>query len=135
MKRMIAALFLAGMQIAPASAATETIHIYGYVPVICRAELTSASIIPITQGGETQLGVISEFCNAGSGYQIVADYSSGEADPGSLVVDGRTIPLNGSGESTLVTMDGPRILSQSLAYIPGSTPITAIHIQILASSI
>jgi hypothetical protein len=129
MRRLLAALILIGSPLVPASAATETIRINAYVPVICRADFVSQ---PVERGGLVELGVLKEFCNSGSGYQIVADYPA-TADPGALVIDGQTVPLNQSGHATLATMNGPRLITQTLAYLPGSTPIATLNIQLLAA--
>jgi hypothetical protein len=132
MKRIFAALFMAGLCCASAQAATESsISIHGTVPVICHADFLSA---PVVQDGQVQLGTLQEFCNSGYGYQIVADYPSTD-DPGMLVIDGQRVILNGSGHAVLAVMDGPRLISQTLAYVPGKSPITAIRIQLLPGAI
>ena len=132
MQRLFTAALLVAL-VAPAGAEpqTEVIHITGYVPVICRADFLP--LAPQT-GALVQLGTITEFCNAGSGYRITADYAAG-TDPGVLIIDGVPVPLSASGHSLLVHMDGPRAVTQTVAYQPGSTPITTISIQLQAASI
>ncbi len=133
MPRTAAALgLLASLLSCPALAATQTIEIQGVVPVICRADFESQP--RIGSDGAVQLGTLNEFCNAGSGYQIFVDYD-GSADAGSLLVDGQPVVRNASGHSVLVSMSGPRAVSQSLSYLPGSHPISAVHIQIQSSQI
>jgi hypothetical protein len=129
MRRLLAALILICTPLAPASAATEVIRIHAYVPLICRADFQAR---PAERGGLIELGSINEFCNSGSGYQVIAEYPAA-ADPGALVVDGQTVRLDGSGRALLATMNGPRLVTQSLAYLPGTTPIATIHIQLLAT--
>ena len=132
MKRVCTAALLAVL-VVPASAETQTeiIRITGYVPVICHADFVAQAPQP---GALVQLGTITEFCNAGSGYSITADYTAG-ADPGVLLIDGMPVPLSASGHSLLVHMDGPRAITQSIAYQPGSTPLSTISIQLQAASI
>jgi hypothetical protein len=132
MTRFAIAAVLAVLAACPARAATETIEIHGVVPVICRADFQSSP--SMVANGLMELGTIDEFCNAGSGYQIVVDYD-GSSDAGSLIVDGQAIALNASGHTIITSMSGPRIVTQSLAYEPGSHPISAVHIQILTSLI
>lgn len=131
MRRLITVLLLCGMPLTAAGAATQTIRINAYVPVICHAEFP-AQIIP--KGSVVPLGTISEFCNAGSGYQIIAHYTQ-TSDPGELLVDGVPVPLNGSGESVIVRMNGPRAITQTLNYVPGSTPIDTLSIELVAPAI
>lgn len=131
MKPFAALLILAGLCCAPAQGASEVIHIRGYVPVICRADFLAS---PAPAGAQVRLGVLDEFCNAGAGYQIVADYPSSD-DPGALVIDGRKVPLDASGHAVLAVMDGPRAVTQTLSYIPGRTPIATLRIQLLPGAI
>jgi|WetSurMetagenome_2_1015567.scaffolds.fasta_scaffold635916_2 hypothetical protein len=132
MKRIFAALFLTGLCCVPAPAATESsISIHGIVPLICRVDFLPASAV---QDGQVQLGTLQEFCNSGYGYQVVADYPSTD-DPGMLVIDGQRVTLSGSGHAVLAVMDGPRAINQTLAYVPGKSPITAIRIQLLPGAI
>jgi len=131
MKRLVAALLLAGISLAPAGAATEVIRIHAFVPVICHADFAG---VPAPQGPLMQLGNLTEFCNDSSGYRIVADYTQA-SDPGELIIDGVPVVLNPSGHVVLTQTNGPRAVTQSIAYRPGSTPITTISIQLQAASI
>jgi hypothetical protein len=131
MKRLIAGIALVCAAACPAQAATQVIRIQGYVPVVCHADLASLSV-PL--GDIVQLGTITEFCNDGFGYQLLADYSP-LSDPGALIIDGQVVPLGPSGHAVLAQMNGPRAITQSLAYQPGTTPITTLSIQIRASSL
>ena len=132
MSRIFIAAVLATLASWPAEAATQTIELHGVVPVICRADFQSDPTIG--GDGTMHLGTLNEFCNAGSGYEILVDYD-GSADPGSLLIDGQAVALNASGHSVLVSMNGPRAITQSLSYIPGSRPITSVHILIQSSLI
>lgn len=131
MKQLLAAAAFACATAASAQAATETIQIRGYVPVVCNADFRSS---PSSQGDLLSLGVINEFCNAGSGYQVEVDYTV-TSDPGALIIDGHTVPLDGSGHAILAVMNGPRMISQTLAYAPGSSPISTIHIALVSGAI
>jgi len=132
MKRVFAAVVLAALTVpAGAETQTEVIRITGYVPVICRADFMPQAVAPAAL---MQLGTITEFCNDGYGYRITADYAAG-GDPGMLVIDNVEVPLSPSGHAEIVHMDGPRAITQTVAYRPGATPITTISIALQAASI
>jgi hypothetical protein len=131
MKRLIIALFLAGVPFAPANAASQSIQISATVPVICHGDFVAQ---PAPLAAVVPLGTITEFCNDGSGYRISADYTA-VGDPGTLYVDGMPVPLSPSGHSVIAEMNGPRAITQSLSYRPGSTPIAAISIRLQAASL
>ena len=115
--------------LAPTStfAASSTITLRGYVPVICRATFDGAPA-PL-KGDVVHLGTAREFCNAGSGYRVVVSYDGG-ADPGSLVVDGRAIELDSSGQTVIAETHTPGIQSREIAYAPGDTPISNLNIRL-----
>ena len=112
---------------AASASATATLTLRGFVPVICRANFQSAP----SEGanGVEQLGSIDEFCNDGGGYRVVVDYDPG-TDPGSLVVDGRQVVLDGSGTAVIAESSGPAINTRTLGYIPGEQPISNLHIRV-----
>lgn len=112
---------------ASASSSTATITIRGFVPVICRANFDSAP--SMGANGVEELGNIDEFCNSGGGYRVIVDYDPG-VDPGSLVIDGRQVALDGSGTAVIDQSSGPAIASRSLGYIPGNQPINNLHIRV-----
>jgi hypothetical protein len=131
MKRFLAAV--AGLiALSPvAYAESAVIHISGYVPVICHSDFQSAQM---QQGELIQLGSIKEFCNDGSGYQLIATHTAGDG-LGVLILDGQTVPLDSSGRTILAQMPGPRAITQSLSYRPGTTTITTLSIEIRAASL
>ena len=103
------------------------------MPEVCRADFSSA---PVALGAQVvvSLGSDSEFCNTDRGYTVVASYAAG-ADPGDLIVDGRSVPLSASGQTVIATERGPASLSRRIAYRPGSTPITALRVSVEAGAI
>ncbi len=140
---MRAALRTAGCAIAltllgfgSANAATnaikETITLRGFVPVICHADFNptpvslTAAIVP--------LGSDSEFCNAGTGYTVTASYAAG-VDPGSLIVDGRSVSLSASGQTVIASEAGPAIVQRTFSYVPGATPITVLRVSVQSGAI
>lgn len=132
MKRWLAGVVLS-IGLAPtAIAGTAVIHISGYVPVICHADIQSLSAMPANE--EIALGTIKEFCNAGAGYQLIANHSPGQG-LGKLIIDGQAVPLDSSGQTVLARMPGPRDITQTLSYRPGTATITILSIEIRPSSI
>jgi hypothetical protein len=111
---------------AHASEQTARIELHGYVPVICRADFEASSSLT---GNAWHLGAIHEFCNAGTGYQVVVEYEP-TADPGSLLLDGRLIPLDASGHMVIQQVYGPAIQTSLLGYVPGNRPISNLHISL-----
>lgn len=109
-KLSIAVVAAAAALTAPAANSTTpysvegnyTFKIEGFVPVICRATVNSSNVSP--QDGAVQLGIMSEFCNNASGYEVWAEHSDSLAGS-TLVVDGREIQLSDSG-TTLVSQSG-----------------------------
>jgi len=134
MRHALLVAFAALLPLTAAQAADQTarIELHGYVPVICRADFYSAPVI--APNNRVQLGAIHEFCNAGSGYRVVVEYQPA-ADPGALLIDGHPVFLDGSGHAVLQQVSGPAIKTSFLAYLPGRTPITALHISIQAAAI
>lgn len=121
--------------LSPASAeesAQRSFEIRGVVPLVCNASYESNVVTE--NDGTIDLGTVHEFCNSGTGYRVVAEYS-GLQDPGSLIVDGRSVSLDASGQTTIAQSDGPAILARQIAYRPGSTPIGALRIELMASAI
>lgn len=78
-----------------ASQGSASITITGQVPLVCRVSVdNSASAMLNANGNKSEL---REFCNNGAGYRVVATYSK-QLAAGRLIVDGRAIALDGSGE-------------------------------------
>jgi hypothetical protein len=121
MKRFLSAILVAsamtgGPAIAAGSgessgSASYSIGITGYVPVICRAEL-SASVVP-ANAGATSLGHLNQFCNSANGYQIFVD-SSPELANATLTVGGRQVTLSDSGSTLVAASEGPAITSDDV---------------------
>jgi hypothetical protein len=133
----ISALALAAALIPAASYAGDgdastSIRIMGYVPVICRAELQGS---PTELGsGAINLGHIDEFCNSPGAYRVVVDYA-GAGDLGTLVVDGREVPLSETGHTVLISSSGPAQEVHQLSYEPGKDQITALHVSVESDAI
>ena len=121
MKRLLPALLMAtamtgGPAVAaqpgsPSGSVSYSIGITGYVPVVCRAEL-SASVVPASAGA-TSLGHLNPFCNSANGYQIFVD-SSPELANATLTVGGRQVTLSGSGSTLVTASEGPAITSDDV---------------------
>ena len=134
MRRILLATLAAALPLTAAKAAEQTarIQLHGYVPVICRADFGSAPFA--APNSQVQLGVLHEFCNAGSGYQVVVEYQP-TSDAGAILIAGRRVLLDGSGRAVIEQASGPAIKSSLLAYIPGRNPISNLHISIRAANI
>jgi hypothetical protein len=135
MKKLMFALLVASI---PASAGadpsngSQSLNIGGYVPLVCRADYTPA--IAYRPDGVIDLGSIREFCNSGSGYQVVVEYSATEA-PGTLILNGDEIKLEPGGSTVVAEVTGPAILTRNIAYKPGSEPITSLRIRLQADAV
>lgn len=92
----VAAIAMVGAAgVVQASNGISTITFSGQVPLICRVSVDNSASAMLSANGNKSL--LREFCNNGAGYRVVATYSR-QLATGRLIVDGRTIPLNGSGE-------------------------------------
>lgn len=80
------------------SANQFTIGISGFVPVICRASVSAATVTPTP--GKVSLGELNEFCNSPNGYRVHAQYS-GSLATAKLIVDGRPVALEADGDSII----------------------------------
>jgi hypothetical protein len=83
----------------------------------------------VGEGGLIQLGALDEFCNSGSGYQVVVDYMPSES-PGEILVDGQPVLLNSSGRTVIVRSSGPAIMTRNLAYMPGAQTVASLNIHV-----
>jgi len=95
-----------------------TLHVgvSGFVPVMCRATV-NANIVT-AKDGYAELGQLTEFCNSPRGYAVYADHSP-ELDDVSLIVDGKTVPLQAEG-STLISQSSEAAITHRTVAL--STP-------------
>ena len=112
--------------------ASQTVTIGGYVPLVCRADYAPA--ISFRPDGVIDLGSVREFCNSGSGYQVVVEYTPTSA-PGALILNGNEIALNSSGSTVVAEVAGPAILTRNIAYRPGAQPISSIRVRLQADTV
>lgn len=94
-----------------ASEAVTTIGIRGTVPVVCRVNLENGA--SATLGSSQVRGTLREFCNSGAGYRVVAKYSPQLAS-GRLIVDGRVLNLDRSGEVVISDSAHAGIVARSI---------------------
>lgn len=114
---------------AQAADASYSIGVSGYVPVVCRAAL-GAEIIP-SSPGETDLGVLAEYCNNPNGYQVYVDHAGDLADA-SLTVDGNVIALLGQGPTLVSSSDHPAIASRNVTLsLPQGTTGGTLSVRIV----
>lgn len=112
------ALCAAALAVGGADAAVQnvpgafTIELAGHVPVICRAQLTEALVVP--SGGIASLGRMNGLCNNANGYVIYADHSP-ELANAVLVVDGIEMKLDAVGATRIARSDHAAIISRSVA--------------------
>lgn len=107
-----------------------TLGIRGFVPVICRADVQASQITPVS--GVTSVGVIKEFCNNPSGYQIWADHSESLNDA-ALLIDGRRVELSDSGSTLISESNHAAIASRDLAIdLPDANRTGSLSVRIVA---
>jgi len=122
----LAAMVLAGTQIAVAGDANYTINITGYVPVICHVS-TSSTLVD--SSGTADLGDMSEFCNNPSGYQVWADYTPGPTSA-VITVNGTAIPLSSTGSTMIDSSSTAAIYTRSVS-LSGADNLTSISLRIV----
>ena len=132
----IFAVALAGLSTAAASTPAMpvgdsfTLGIRGFVPVICRADVQASQITPAS--GVNTIGVMKEFCNSPSGYQVWADYSASLSDA-ALLVDGRRVELSATGSTLISESAHAAITSRDLAIdLPDGDRMGALSLRIVA---
>lgn len=111
---------------------SQTLTLGGHVPLVCRADYTPA--ISFRPDGVIDLGSVREFCNSGTGYQVVVEYTPTPA-PGALILNGDEIALDQSGSIVVAQVEGPAIMTRNIAYRPGSQPISAIRVRLQAAAV
>jgi hypothetical protein len=90
---------------------TFSLDIQGFVPVICRANV-SATQVP-SEAGQVSIGQLSQFCNDPNGYQVWIDYSPSLADA-SVSIDGRQVSLSQAGSTLISTSNKPSVEQHDL---------------------
>lgn len=111
----VAAIAMVGAAgVVQASNGISTITISGQVPLICRVSVDNSASAMLSPNGNKSL--LREFCNNAAGYRVVATYSR-QLAAGRLIVNGRTIPLDGSGE----------VLVSDVAYAASAVRTIAIE--------
>lgn len=125
MSGMLAVVMAAGSA-AQAGAASYTINITGYVPVVCRVTAANTQV----QSGQTvDLGNLTEFCNNPTGYQVWVDYTPGITGE-TMYVDGNAIPLSSSGSTMIDSSSTAASLVRSLS-ISGADQPTSISLRVV----
>lgn len=107
-----------------------TLGIRGFVPVICRADVQASQITPAS--GVNAIGVMKEFCNSPSGYQVWADHSASLSDA-ALLVDGRRVELSDTGSTLISESPHAAMTSRDLAIdLPDSDRMGSLSLRIVA---
>jgi len=116
---------------ARSAAMVHTINVNGHVDLQCEAMLHNADAI--AQPGLTDLGLLTERCNSPTGFKVWLYYPATLTDA-SVVVDGRHIPLNGSGAVVIDQSETAAVSRHTLAlYQPGGYAAADIAIRIRAN--
>lgn len=140
-KRIVAAASIMMMAVTlPAQAssgtnrASTTVRIQGFVPVICRVQLSTTLSTP-NEDGVASLGVADEFCNAPRGYRVVVQHAE-NLEGAALISDGQRIPLSASGETVLTNSNHPDLRKVALAIDLGENAgrFNALGLRIEAKS-
>lgn len=120
MRKIIGILVGTALTITAAPVSSETLgfNLSAYVPVTCRVGYQSTGASAAPQGG-IPLGVLREYCNAPSGYQLVVSYTPGTLRGAIVIVGEDQVTLNGSGEAVLSRALGPKWRNRPIAAVPG----------------
>lgn len=111
MKKLAAIGLAAAMISAPSTASSYGVELRGHVPVSCH--VTGQSAMIDVADDVADLGVLREFCNNASGYNLYLDYAPQLA--GAVVtVDGTSLALGAAGTATLATETGPAMRTRSV---------------------
>lgn len=113
-----------------AESASSVLDVRGVVPTVCRVDY--APSWAAREDGLIELGRVSEFCNSGAGYRIIAEHAASAA-PGALIFHGREVQLDRSGRTVLATVGGPARRSSTLVYRPGASPIRGLDLRVEAA--
>lgn len=111
---------------AQAGAASYTINITGYVPVICRVNAANTEVQP---GQNVDLGNLTEFCNNPTDYQVWVDYAPGITGE-TIYVDGNAIPLSASGSTMIDSSSTAASLVRSLS-LSGDDQPTSLSLRVV----
>ncbi|WP_338243153.1 hypothetical protein [Aurantiacibacter hainanensis] len=75
------------------------------VDTVCEFD---ARLDPLAPGSQGSVGTVSEYCNAGDAYQLVAEHRPLVSDENARMRFGNTrLSLNPSGETVLASRSGP----------------------------
>lgn len=114
---------------AQATDSSYSIGISGNVPIVCRASMIAATLS--SSPGETDLGVLDEYCNNPNGHQVYVD-QAGDLVDASLTVDGNVIALPGHGSTLISSSDQPAIASRSITLsLPHGTTGGTLSIRVV----
>lgn len=132
MAALVASVGLSAHADSGSSRASATFRIMGFVPVLCRVQLTNG-VSAIDENGVASLGVAEEFCNAPRGYRVVVNHPQNLEDV-ALIADGRRIPLSPSGETVLTDSSHPDLRKMPVLLDLGDKPsrMTSLGIRIEA---
>jgi hypothetical protein len=115
---------------APAGQNSFSLELRGFVPVICRAEVSATQVG--VQSNQVSLGQLNEFCNDPNGYQVWVDYSPDLTD-GALVVDGRRMDLTSAGSVMVSSSSQPSIAAHDLMLdLPSNGAQGSVSIRVVA---
>lgn len=99
---------------------STTIRIQGYVPVLCRVQLSNAVGVA-DEDGVAPLGVAQEFCNAPRGYRVLVQHPA-DLVGAAVISQGVRIPLSPTGETVLTDSSHPDIRNVFLSVDLGDEP-------------
>lgn len=102
------------------SAASTTVRLQGFVPVLCRVNL-SMSLGVVDENGVAQLGTAQEFCNAPRGYRVLVQHPAGLSGA-AVISNGERIPLSPTGETVISDVSHAAIRAVALAADLGDEP-------------
>lgn len=136
-KSMLLGVVAAGLMATSAGSAPAysakggfSLHLRGFVPVICRASVDATQVTP--QEGVVDIGTMNEFCNSPNGYEVWADYSESLSEA-AIVVDGESIDLSEAGTTRISASSHAGIARRTLALdLPSDATGGSLSIRVVA---
>jgi hypothetical protein len=113
----LTAVVAAGFAAMGFASASQSINLTAEVPLLCQVSFDAASG-SFDTAGVAELGATREFCNAGSGYRVLARVDG--ADEGtSLIVNGARYDVSNGREFVMVDVNSPARVSRSVSLDAG----------------
>jgi hypothetical protein len=121
-KLVVVALVAATPSALGAAETSQGVTLQLTVPVTCMVK-HSPGMIP--SGNGYVLGELHEYCNAPTGYKVVARYTPGHLRGTTISLGGDRAVLDGSGETVVSRSTSPHIRDRQIVANPGPSGFDA----------